>query len=305
MLVGVVTTLCISEPESVASEHTYPTADYIKFFAIFLVSISVLVLVFNLTTTPVLFEGNAQKVFAFLFGTLQLIFALICAWSVAKVANAVGLINQKMVYQNYQEPIGDFFSRYGKLAIWVLLLIGFYRVTDIVQGVIAYVFYTDIGYTKAEIASITKVFGIVVTIAGSFLGGMLTLRYGVMRVLMYSAIIVSLTNLVFVWLANSEAEIWRLVVAIVVDNMAQGISLAVFVAWLSSLTNVSFTATQYAIFSSIMTLFPKLIGGYSGTIVDAIGYSQFFIFASALGLPVIALIHFLSKRLEFDTPKVT
>jgi len=305
MSVGVLTTLCISEPESVVSEHTYPTVDYLKFFTIFLISIAVLVLVFTVTTTPVLFEGNAQKVFGFLFGTLQLVLALVCAWSVAKIANLMGLINQKMVYQNYQEPIGDFFSRYGKIAIWVLVLIGFYRITDIVQGVIAYVFYIDIGYTKAEIASVTKVFGIIITIAGSFLGGMLTLRFGVMRVLMFSAIIVSLTNLVFVWLANSEAEIWRLIVAIVIDNLAQGISLAVFVAWLSSLTNVSFTATQYAIFSSIMTLFPKLIGGYSGTIVDAIGYSNFFIFASALGLPVIALIHFLSKRLEFDTQKVT
>lgn len=306
MLVGVVTTFCIAEPESVATEHKYPAYDYMKFFIIFLVSITVLVLVFTLAPdSPVFFKGYVQKVFEFSYGTLVLVFGLIAAWSTAKVANVLGLVNQAMVYQNYREPIGDFFIRYGKTAIWVLLLVGFYRISDIVLGVISYVFYLDMGYTKAEIASVTKVFGLVVTIAGSFLGGILTLRYGVMRLLMVSAILVSVTNLVFVWLANSDPEIWRLITVIVLDNLAQGISLAVFIAWLSSLTNVSFTATQYAIFSSLMTLFPKLLGGYSGTIVDVIGYSDFFIFASALGLPVIGLIYFLSKRLEFEAPKIT
>ena len=94
----------------------------------------------------------------------------------------------------------------------------------------------------------------------------------------------------------------ELAVVITLDNFVQGFATVAFIAWLSSLTNISFTATQYAIFSSIMTLFPKIIGGYSGTIVDAYGYTNFFIFASLLGVPVIALIHFLSSRLEISSP---
>jgi len=114
---------------------------------------------------------------------------------------------------------------------------------------------------------VTKVFGVVMTIAGSFLGGILALRLGVMRVLMTGAVLVATTNLLFMWLAGIQPDIRALTVVIVIDNLSQGIAVAAFVAWLSSLTNVSFTATQYAIFSSLMTLFPKLIGGYSGTML--------------------------------------
>lgn len=230
-----------------------------------------------------------------------------------------------MVVEGYVAPIKDFFARYGKLAIWVLLLIGFYRVSDIVLGIIANVFYQDMGYSKIDIANVTKVFGVIVTITGSFLGGLLAIRIGVMRALMTGAILVVITNLAFMWLSNIGADFtyfdipiptlsgsgnegyfaWtsasfptELTIVIVLDNLAQGISLIAFIAWLSSLTNVSFTATQYAIFSSLMTLFPKVLGGFSGTIVESIGYNNFFLFASAIGLPVIALIAYLTPQLK-------
>jgi len=301
MLIGVITTLCIAEPESVESEHSFPASDYLRFFLIFLTSIAALVMVFLMAPdAPDYFSGYPQQLFRFAYGSGVLLLALAAAVVVARLALGFDLVNKEMVYQSYRAPIIDFFKRYGKIAIWVLMLVGFYRISDIVLGIIAYVFYLDMGYSKVEIASVTKVFGVVVTIAGSFLGGILTLRFGIMKLLMFGAVLVSLTNLIFVWIANSEPEVWRLTIAILIDNLAQGVSLAVFVAWLSSLTNVSFTATQYAIFSSLMTLFPKLIGGYSGTMVEAIGYSHFFLFASALGLPVIALIYYLQKHLEFD-----
>ena len=153
------------------------------------------------------------------------------------------------------------------------------------------------GYSKAEIASVTKLFGVVMTITGSFLGGLLALRMGVMRTLMLGAILVVVTNLLFMWLAQVEPDIWKLAIVIVADNLSQGIAIVAFIAWLSSLTNVTFTATQYAIFSSLMTLFPKLLGGYSGTLVESMGYSYFFLFASILGVPIIWLIHFLTSRL--------
>lgn len=329
MLIGVFTTLCISEPARDGSnDYPYAPSDYARFFAVFMVSVATAVLVFLVApSAPELLSGGSQSVFAFGFKTGVLALALVCAFLVTKLCLALHLVNRDMVLQGYIEPIKDFFKRYGRLAIWVLLLVGFYRISDIVLGIIANVFYQDMGYSKIDIANVTKVFGVVITILGSFLGGVLALRIGVMRALLLGAVLVVVTNLLFVWLTaigdqftyidlpfpsfSFSAKFWfdgwvflsvpkELTLVIVMDNLTQGIALIAFIAWLSSLTNVSFTATQYAIFSSVMTLFPKLFGGYSGTLVEAYGYSNFFIFASALGLPIIALIYYLSSRLEFE-----
>ncbi|MBT5032006.1 MAG: MFS transporter [Proteobacteria bacterium] len=305
MLVGVVTTLLINESDSSSESDAYPyaTQDYVRFLLVFVVSISAFVAVFSyLPEAPVLFSGYAQLVFSFCFTALALGLALLSMFLVARTSLRLGLANRQLVDESYIQPLADFLHRYGRLAIWVLLLVGFYRVSDIVLGVIANVFYQDMGYSKAEIASVSKTFGVVMTITGAFLGGFLVLKYGVMRILMLGGVLVALTNLLFMVLANSDADIVLLAAVIAADNMSGGIATATFIAWLSSLTNVSFTATQYAIFSSLMTLFPKLLGGYSGTIVEAIGYSSFFLIASLLGVPVVWLIYFLSKSLELEDP---
>ena len=300
MSIGVITTLLISEPKF-GENDDYPrsTVDYVSFFVVFLFSIAALVAVFVYSpSTPDWFSGYTQTLFKFVYSVAVFCIALLAAFLVASFSLKLGLVSAEMVNQGYQAPMLDFLSRYGKLAVWVLLLIGFYRVSDIVMGVITNVFYQDMGYSKAEIASVTKIFGVVMTITGSFAGGLLAIRIGVMRTLMLGAILVAVTNLLFMWLAQAEPDITNLAIVIVADNLSQGIAIVAFIAWLSSLTNVSFTATQYAIFSSAMTLLPKLIGGYSGTMVESIGYSYFFLFASLLGVPVIWLIHFLSSRLE-------
>ena len=299
MLVGVLTTLFVSEPKEASSkDYPYSTQDYLRFFFVFALSLVVFisVLAFKPELSQVL-TGYQQTLLAFGYGATTLSIALAAAFYTATLCLKLGFVNAEMVYEGYQAPITDFMQRYGKLALWVLLLIGFYRVSDIVMGVITNVFYVDMGYTKSQIASVTKLFGVLVTIGGSFLGGLLALKYGVMRILMLGAILVAATNLLFMWLAGVEPKITYLTFVIVADNLAQGIAVAAFIAWLSSLTNVSFTATQYAIFSSLMTLFPKLLGGYSGTLVDSIGYANFFLIASCLGLPVIALIYFLRTKL--------
>ncbi len=300
MSVGVITTLLIAEPDRAGkNDYPYAISDYSKFFLVFLASLLALILVFLLSpSTPSVSSGYTQTLFVFLFNALIFILAIMAAFLVARTALRLGLVNAEMVYEGYQAPILDFFKRYSKLGVWILLLVGFYRVSDIVMGVITNVFYQDMGYSKAQIASVTKVFGVVMTITGSFLGGILALKYGVMRILMLGAILVAVTNLLFMWLAGVEPNISYLSIVIVADNLSQGIAVAAFIAWLSSLTNVSFTATQYAIFSSLMTLYPKLIGGYSGTLVESIGYSNFFLFASILGLPVIVLIYFLRDKLK-------
>ncbi len=304
MLVGVLTTLFIGEP-AVSKERIYAatTSAYARFLLLFCTSIVAFILVFVITPdTPQWFAGGMQGVFGFLYNSVVLALALAAAWFTAVVSLHYHWVDHDMVNQGYIDPIRDFFARYGKLAIWVLLLVGFYRVSDIVMGVITNVFYHDIGYSKAQIASVTKVFGVVMTIAGSFLGGILALRFGVMRILLLGAVLVAVTNLAFAWLAYQEPLVEYLAGVIVIDNLSQGIAVAAFIAWLSSLTNVSFTATQYAIFSSVMTLFPKLIGGFAGTLVEAMGYPNFFILASLMGLPVIVLIFVLRDQLIIRGP---
>jgi PAT family beta-lactamase induction signal transducer AmpG len=162
------------------------------------------------------------------------------------------------------------------------------------------VFFQDLGFSKQEIASVVKTFGLFMTILGGFLGGVLVLRYGVLRVLFLGAVLVVATNLLFMLLAYTGYDLLMLYVVISADNLSAGLASAAFIAFLSSLTNISFTAVQYAIFSSLMTLLPKMIGGYSGSMVDAMGYPQFFLIASLLGLPVLLLIAIASRRFDFE-----
>ncbi|NOQ35965.1 MAG: MFS transporter, partial [Methylococcaceae bacterium] len=187
-------------------------------------------------------------------------------------------------------PFVEFFTRNGKLGLWILALIAVYKMSDITMGVMANPFYLDLGFSKTEIADVSKVFGFFMTIFGASLGGVLVVRYGIMKPLLLGAILVALTNLLFALLAISEPDLRLLAVVISADNLSGGIAASVFIAYLSSLTNSAYTATQYALFSSLMTLPAKLAGGFSGVIVDGYGYQLFFIYASILGLPAIILV---------------
>lgn len=318
MLVGVVTTLLISEPDAKKAANQYTNRDYLGFVLVFFLSVLGFVAVLWLSPpAPEVFAGGTQTLFKFIYSSLMLLVGLGVAYAIAVKGSRAGLINQAMIDEGYIQPVQDFFARYGKIAIWVLLLILLYRISDIVLGVISNIFYQDMGYSKTEIGRISKGFGIVISILGSFLSGIVTLRIGVMRTLQLASILVVVTNLLFCWLTavgQNHTDVLlslpllgefgipaELALVIGLDNFVQGFATVAFIAWLSSLTNVSFTATQYAIFSSIMTLFPKIIGGYSGTIVDAYGYTNFFIFASALGVPIILLTFYLHKHFEFKT----
>ncbi len=305
MLVGVTTTLLIREPEghSVEARYLHSSNDYARFLLLFALMIAGLIVTY-VHSGVVIAElkrvlsdsGLNGHLAAFLVEALRLasalMVALLCGW----VAVWLRVADRTMLQQTYLEPVADFFRRYGvRLALLMLLLIGFYRVSDIVLGVIANVFYEDMGFSKVEIASVTKTFGLLMSILGSFLGGLLTLRLGVMRMLFMGALLSALTNLMFLWLATTGHNLTLLTVVIAVDNISAGLAVAAFVAFLSSLTNVAFTAMQYAIFSSLMTLFPKLLGGYSGSIVDGWGYESFFILTTLMGLPVLLLI-WLARR---------
>ena len=129
------------------------------------------------------------------------------------------------------------------------------------------------------------------TIAGGFLGGLLAIRIGVFKVLFLGALLSALTNLLFVLLASVGHDITWLYVTITMDNLSAGLAGAAFIAFLSSLTNIQFTAVQYAVFSSLMTLLPKIFGGFSGTIVMQFGYSEFFVITTLIGVPILWLVY--------------
>ena len=182
----------------------------------------------------------------------------------------------------------------------LLVLICLYRISDIVLGVISNIFFQDLGYSKKEIASVVKTFGLLMTILGGVLGGVLSFRFGVMKILFLGGLLTVLSNLLFMLLAVEGYNMQLLYLVISADNLSAGIASAAFVAFLSRLTNTSFTAMQYAIFSSLMSLFPKIIGGYSGSIVENIGYIDFFLYASLLGIPVLGVIYLANKHSKIE-----
>ena len=305
MLIGVATTLVIREPvRRQTSSYFHDAADYARFLLLFALVVSTFVAV--LVTLWGHVDGAAHwlsnhvglhaALARFLGQTLFFGAALTLALLVARLCIAVRLVRREMVQDTYIAPIVDFFVRYGRrAALLILLLVGFYRVSDIVLGVIANVFYFDMGYSKEEIATVTKVFGIWMTILGGFLGGALALKYGTVRILMLGAVLTVVTNLLFIALAAAPGDLPLLYVVIGADNLTAGLASAAFIAYLSSLTSLSFTAVQYALFSSLMTLFPKLLGGFSGQMVDAFGYPRFFLGAALIGVPVFLLIWLVSR----------
>ena len=295
MLIGVTTTLLVDEPETAAVEERQALSDYLGLLGVFAVCVGVFIGLFVLlgNTLP----GVIGEVVRFL---VALAGALLVGW----VAGRAGLVNRTMLVTSYVSPVADFFRRYGaRIAILLLLVIGLYRISDIVLGVIANVFYQDLGFSKSEIASVVKTYGLAMTLLGGFVGGLMAVRFGVMRVLLAGAILTVITNLFFIALAYTGHNVPLLYLVISADNLTAGIASAAFVAFLSSLTSVRFTAVQYAIFSSLMTLVPKLLGGYSGTVVDGVGYVQFFLIAAAIGLPVLVLVWLVGRNVEIEVPQ--
>ncbi len=506
MGIGIITTLFIHEPEVKRIQHHYQAKDYFQLFSVFVIS----TIVFGISFYQIGLIFDSFSIEDAFLNFLLLVIKFLISISIAVIVIfgliKCGLINKKIVVETWLSPLLDFFKRYGlKVALAILLLIGFYRISDVVAGVMANLFYLDLNFDKEEIAWFNKFFAIFFVILGGFLGGMLAQRYNVMKMMLLGAILASTTNLIFVGLVksgatmqnvqvhigdhtyttspdevgnwslkfpsntltsaqnevsinsqpvgyaeplkinlpvkvfNSESQpdiyvqaiggdnllykdelkkdvilhgsllnlpkngelksvsillnsqnkiegkikgsdwnviipgndlaklnsiqveanyeankqihtltlnhsyqkqleenqpryrmnlsdipaipidknmdielkgkvvvpyskVW-LVMGIIFDNLASGLAGAVFIAFLSSLTSVSFTAMQYAIFSSLMLLLPKTIGGYSGTIVNHIGYSGFFTATFLMGLPILLLVIWVGKLLANQSSK--
>ena len=198
-------------------------------------------------------------------------------------------------------PFSEFFRRNGAFALLVLTFIGLSRVSDLLFGNIANVFYIDLGYSLLEIANVAKFFGFGVTIGGVFFGGVIVSRYGPVRPLLAATALVAVTNLCFAALAaHGTADILYLAGVISADNFAVGFAGTVFIAYFSSLTHAAYTATQYALFTSLMLLPGKLLSGFSGMVVDATDYVTFFLSASAAGIPAVLLAVVIMRKAALD-----
>ncbi|MFV8194108.1 AmpG family muropeptide MFS transporter [Acinetobacter soli] len=504
MLVGILTTLIIREPKVDRVYKSYQRGDYFRLVLVFFVAVICFVLSYlftgHLAEQLVSWLSIQDNILLFLIEALRFITAAAVALAIGTLLVRAGVVNKQMAKETWINPVLDFFQRYGtKLALVLLLLIGFYRISDIIAGVISNVFYQDLNFTKEQIAEAVKIYGVIFSLVGGFLGGLLAQRMNIMKLMFVGAVLASSTNLIFIGLvksghplgqvqvnvggqqyladtdevgywavkvptevlknttqfqvstgyadaaqqskvavvqpyivgdinqahlmllpvmgrniislnepqnsivvkgqyfgpvlteaqkivlqldgkpypakldktgafsavvetkmltgsstkqlqatvtdgsrtlvntslayhvaqgveANNELDIsvepvalvnpndqsnielkgkvikpysslW-LYFAIVVDNLASGLAGAAFIAFLSSLTSVSFTAVQYAIFSSLMTLTPKLLGGYSGTIVTHIGYPQFFLMTTLIGIPILVLVVWVDKLLK-------
>lgn len=196
-------------------------------------------------------------------------------------------------------PFVDFFQRNGKLALAILLFIGIYRISDITLAVMANPFYLDLGFSKTEIANVTKIYGVVLTIVGAAAGGIFVLRFGVMQMLLIGAILVAITNLLYAGMVPRGHDMTWFIMIICADNFSGGFASSAFIAYLSGLTNTAYTATQYALFSSLMTLPAKFLSGFSGIVVDQQGYSFFFVYAACLGIPAILMVLWLLHKSTF------
>ncbi|UYF72796.1 MFS transporter [Acinetobacter ursingii] len=506
MLVGIITTLVVREPQVNRVYKNYERSDYYRLVFVFFVAVATFVVtyIYSGKVTDLLASAANVTDTAALFGleALRFLTAAACALFIGYLLVHAGVVNKQMALETWVAPVLDFFKRYGvKLALVLLLLIGFYRISDIIAGVISNVFYQDLNFSKEQIAEAVKVYGVIFSLIGGFLGGLLAQRMNIMKLMFVGAVLASSTNLIFIGLVKSgepladvqiqvgshqytakpdEVGYFKLSIpnqallksqhitvqsqfaqgqsdsasvdlpylmakvgqpqiqilpitsdnqlsaeelkqsvvvkgqvsglnasqlstdqpivfkldgksfkakldstgtfsgiidqralqnsatklisveaispqgqalihsqrhyslldssqsrtldidldpiapvqlnskastelkgkvikpyssqwlyfAIIVDNMASGLAGAAFIAFLSSLTSVSFTAVQYAIFSSLMTLTPKLLGGYSGTIVTHIGYPKFFLMTTLIGIPILILVVWVAKLLR-------
>lgn len=187
------------------------------------------------------------------------------------------------------EPFADLMRRKGARLILILSLIMLYRLPDIISGVMAQPFYIDQGFTLTEIANVTKIYGVVIGIVGALAGGFAVMKFGMQPTLLFGGVIAAASNLMFSWLALHGHDTTLFVASISIDNFAGNFAGTALIAYMSGLTSPAFVATQYALLSSLYAMPGKFVGGFSGYMVDALGYPKFFALSAVIGIPVALL----------------
>ena len=289
MFIGIFATMSSKEPKN---RKNLKKDSHLKFLLALFFSVIGFIFLYSIIDNP---YDNEDIFLSFIFSSARLIICFIFAFLIVKILILIKFTSREKISNSYLSPIINFVGRYGKFAFLILLLISLYRIADIVMGVMANIFYLEKGYKISEIATFSKFFGVFATIIGGFIGGYCSYKFGTMKALFFGALIAALSNLLFAWLAISPLSINFLIAVITADNISSGFAGAAFVIYLSGLTSIKFTATQYALFSSIMLFLPKLVAGYAGSWVDVMGYAYFFSLTALLGLPVLLLVIWIGK----------
>jgi PAT family beta-lactamase induction signal transducer AmpG len=200
------------------------------------------------------------------------------------------------VAMNFAAPIVDLAHRFGPLLAVILLLVALYRLPDFLSGVMANPLYIGLGFSKSQIATMSKVYGIWIGIAGAFAGGFTITRIGLMPALLAGGIAAASSHLCLALLAATGKSLPLLALSVSVENFAGNFAGAALIAYMSSLTSPAYAASQYALLSSLYALLGKFFGGLSGFAVHQIGFAKFFASTSLIGVPVAALCLFLWMR---------
>lgn len=298
-LVGVVTTLVIAEPEATLGRVAKALVDpALVHAAIARLRVTTLVVAIAVTALVGALLGAALPVDSRLalevsVGAILLVQVVLLA--LLKVA-ALRPALERLVASTVL-PLQDFFQRHGKrTALLILLLIVTYRLNYTTMGVAANTFYLDMGFSLEQIALVSKVYGIIMTMLGAVFAGVLIRRMGVAKTMLLGVIALSVANLLYAQMAAIKPGVGWLAAVVSADNLANGIAGTSFIAFMSSLTSAKYTATQYALFGTLWSLPAKSIASQWGRVVDAYGYPLFFIYTAAVALPSIVLVLWLIRH---------
>ncbi|MCW8862503.1 MAG: MFS transporter, partial [Rhodospirillales bacterium] len=178
----------------------------------------------------------------------------------------------------------------------IILFVLLYKFGDAVLSVMKVPFFLEIGFTKTEIAEVAKVFGVAAIVAGGFLGGLVLAWLGIMRGLLVCGVLMAASNLIFIAQAQAGASVPMLVVTIAVENITTGMGTTAFVAYLSALCNVAYTATQYALLTSLMAFSRTVMSSGAGWLADQVDWTSFFIISTLAALPGLVLLVWMIRR---------
>jgi PAT family beta-lactamase induction signal transducer AmpG len=302
LLIGVMTTLRIREPQRQSKDTPQidptlirETAERLR-PAPLLVGFLATALLWLLLRGPLAAKGDSTLALDCTFGAVGLIelvllgVILVPGLRTAREKLVVGVVL----------PVRDIGLRFGwKLAIPMLLLIVTFRLNYTTMGVAANTFYIDMHYTLDQVAAVSKIYGVILTLLGAVYAGWFVRRIGFMRSLMVGLVLLSAANLFYAYLGTLAGEtapsVWWLAAAISLDNVANGIAGTAFIAYMSSLTSKQYTATQYALFGTLWSLPAKTLASQWGRIVDSIGYPYFFVYTAVIAIPAVLLILFLMR----------
>jgi PAT family beta-lactamase induction signal transducer AmpG len=200
------------------------------------------------------------------------------------------------------DPFIEFFQRNKPVtAITILAFILFYKFGDAYAGVMAYPFYYEMGFSKSEVATVSKIFGVIATVLGVFIGGLIVKRYGIMKSLLGCGILQMLSNLMYAAQAIAGHDVQFLYFTIGIENLSGGMGSSAFVAYLSVLCNTAYTGTQFALFTSFMAFGRTLLSASSGAVVEMTGWFDFFLISTIVALPGLLLLLWMMKNLPLST----